>query len=221
MSAQEMPGPRAFRTWVLSPAAAPTGSRVASAGVSEPSHHHPVADSVRLAHAREAEAVAAVQRRSWADRLPAELAEQMLAGVSLEAMAGAWQQAILRPPEARFRVLVAIGEEQVVGFAATLPSPDTDADLQADGAIDEFVIDRPAQRNGHGSRLLNACADTLRADGFSRARWWLTSTDDITRRFLTGAGWEPDGAHREIGTEDGSHRIKQVRMHTDISADPS
>lgn len=186
--------------------------------MSEQPHQHPVADSVRLAHAREAEVIAAIQRRSWADRLPARLAERMLAGASLEAMAEAWQQAIVRPPEARFRVLVAVGEEQVVGFAATIPSADSDADLQADGAIDEFVIDRPAQRNGHGSRLLNACADTLRADGFSRARWWLTSSDDITRRFLTDAGWEADGAHREIGTEDGGHRIKQIRMHTDIAA---
>ncbi len=184
-------------------------------------HQHPIADSVRLARAFEAEAIAAIQRRSWVERLPAGLADRMLAEASLEVMVAAWQQAITRPPEARFRVLVAIGEEQVVGFAATVPSPDADADPQADGAIDEFVVDRPAQRSGHGSRLLNACADTLRADGFSHAHWWLSSTDDITRRFLTGAGWEPDGAHREIGTEDGSHRIKQIRLHTDISADPS
>lgn len=185
------------------------------------SDQHPIADSVRLALAGEAEQLATIQRRSWEERLPAGVSEQMLSGTSLDEMAELWRQAIDRPPEARFRVLVAIGNEQLVGFASTTPSSDGDADLQHDGAIDEFVIDRPAQRQGHGSRLLNACADTLRADGFARARCWVSSTDDITRAFFTDAGWAADGAHREIGTEDGSYRIKQVRLHTDISSDDS
>lgn len=170
--------------------------------------------------------IAAIQRRSWSDRLPAEIAERMLADTSLEEMAEIWSAAITRPPQARFRVLVGVGSDQtgqarIVGFATTVPSDDTDADPKSDGAIGEFVVDHPAQRQGHGSRLLNAAADTLRADGFSRARWWLDSTDDVTRAFLAEAGWQPDGAHREIGTEDGSYRIKQVRLHTDISADVS
>lgn len=146
----------------------------------------------------------------------------MLADTGLDEMAAIWSAAITHPPEARFRVLVAVGSDQtgqtrIVGFATTVPSDDTDADPKSDGAVGEFVVDRPAQRQGHGSRLLNAAADTLRADGFSSARWWLDSSDDITRAFLVEAGWQPDGAHREIGTEDGSYRIKQVRLHTDIS----
>lgn len=181
-----------------------------------------IADSVRLALASEARTIAAIQRRSWSDRLPAAIADRMLAESTLEEMAEIWAAAISRPPEARFRVLVAVGtdqtgQSQLVGFATTIPSEDADAHPQADGAVGEFVIDRAAQRQGHGSRLLNAAVDTLRADGFTRASWWLDSTDDITRKFLTEAGWQPDGAHREIGTEDGSHRIKQVRLHTDIS----
>ncbi|HEY9291650.1 MAG TPA: GNAT family N-acetyltransferase [Microlunatus sp.] len=187
--------------------------------MTEHSDAHPIADSVRLALPSEAATIAAIQRRSWPERLPESISEQMLAQAGLDQMAELWEQAITRPPEARFRVLVAIGDEQVIGFATTTPSPDADAHPKTDGAIDEFVIDRPAQRQGHGSRLLNACADTLRADGFTRALWWLASTDDITRSFLQDAGWAPDGAHREIGTDDGAHRIKQVRLHTDISAD--
>jgi GNAT superfamily N-acetyltransferase len=191
-----------------------------------PTPQQPIADSVRLALPAEAEAIAAIQRRSWPERLGEEFSARLFGGATLEQLTELWRLAITRPPEARFRVLVAIAgaaadAEQVIGFATTTPSPDSDADPKDDGAIDEFVIDRAAQRQGHGSRLLNACADTLRADGFRRARWWLTSTDDVTRHFLTAAGWEPDGAHREIGTEDGSHRVKQIRLHTDISTDIS
>jgi GNAT superfamily N-acetyltransferase len=175
-----------------------------------------VADSVRLALPGEATAIAGLQRRAWSE-LPAPTAAALLAQAGLDEMSQAWERAITRPPQARFRVLVAVAEHRVVGFATTVPSPDPDATEGEDGLVDEFVVDPPAQRRGHGSRLLHACVDTLRADGFSRATWWVASTDDVLRAFLTQAGWAPDGGWREIGTEDESVRLKQIRMHTDIT----
>jgi ribosomal protein S18 acetylase RimI-like enzyme len=41
-----------------------------------------------------------------------------------------------------------------------MPNRDEDADASAEGAIDQFVVDPAAQHQGHGSRLLNASADT-------------------------------------------------------------
>lgn len=178
----------------------------------------PVPDSVRLALPSEARAIASVQRRVWAAQLPEPTARTLLADVDVDQMADAWQAAVLRPPSARFRVLVAVERSQVVGFATTIPSPDPDARPGEDALVDEFAVDPPAQRRGHGSRLLHACADTLRADGFSRATWWVATTDDALRRFLTEAGWAPDGGTREIGSDDDSVRLKQIRMHTDIGA---
>lgn len=183
-----------------------------------------VADSVRLAWPSEAAAVAELQRRSWAD-LPPLVGQTMLAGITLDEMTEVWHQVITRPPQAALRVLVAIsgadesanGAGPVVGFATTCPSQDADAELPGDGEIDQFVIDPPARHRGHGSRLLNACADTLRADGFQQARWWVLAGEDQLRRFLATAGWAPDGAHRELGTEDETVRVKQVRLHTDLS----
>ena len=171
-------------------------------------------DAVRLALPGEAAAVAAIQRRWWEQVLPADLGSQTLAAISADEMAEAWRLAITRPPQARCRVLVATAEQRVVGFATTIPAPDADAHPREDGAVEEFAVDPVAQRRGHGSRLLNACVDTLRADGFRRATWWVAATDDVLRGFLTGAGWAPDGAWREIGVED--HRLKQVRLHTAI-----
>ena len=49
---------------------------------------------------------------------------------------------------------------------------------------------------------------------------WLTTEDDARRGFLTGAGWGADGAHRELDLHgDGSVRVKQVRLHTDLAED--
>jgi GNAT superfamily N-acetyltransferase len=179
----------------------------------------PVADSVRLAWPGEASSIAAVQRHGWLG-LPAELSEPLLAEVDEAAMVQAWEQVIARPADARRRVLVAVGENgRVVGFATTGPATDADAEAGTDGEIDELWIDPPAQGRGHGSRLLNACADTLRADGFTHARCWVLTADVARRRFLAGGGWEPDGAARTIGAEDGSVTIDQTRLHTSLAAD--
>lgn len=171
-------------------------------------------NSVRLALPSEAGVLAALQRRAWSER--GDLGERMLAAVDLAGMTQVWARAINRPPLATFRVLVAVDDAgEPAAFATTEPDDSPDAVGGRDGQVSEFVVDPLARRRGHGSRLLNACADTLRADGFTRAVWWITSTDDALRRFLTDAGWGPDGGHREIG--DDEVRVKQIRLHTDIS----
>lgn len=175
-----------------------------------------LADSVRLALPAEAAQIAAVQRRSWNQVFPSDMAHHLLGEVDLAQMTRSWEEAILRPPLAQFRVLVAVADQRVVGFAAIGPSDDEDSNPSTDALIAEFVIDPYAQRAGHGSRLMNAVADTLRADGFTRATWWVRATDDPTRRFALSAGWDADGAHQEVGTEDGPWRIKMVRLHTGL-----
>jgi GNAT superfamily N-acetyltransferase len=176
----------------------------------------PIAPSVRLAWPDESSSIAELQRRSWAVQWPAELAELMLASMSLADMVDAWRIAIERPPEAAFRVLIATDGQRVIGFATTMPSQDDDADRSWDGAIDAFVVDPVAQHQGHGSRLLNACADTLRADGFVRASCWVNADDQTFRLFLVAAGWALDGATREIGPDDESVRLKELRLHTNL-----
>lgn len=189
----------------------------------------PIADSVRLALPAEAAQIAAIQRRAWQQLLSPVLRAAALEQVDVEDVTAVWHRAILAPPESRFRVMVALQDRLLVGFASTTPSDDPDAHPEADGQIDEFVVDPPAQRRGHGSRLMNACIDTLRADGFSRATHWVSSTDDVRRRFFVAAGWATDGGHRELGLDEESApppdteaagtelTLKQIRLHTDIT----
>lgn len=173
---------------------------------------NPEGGFVRLALPAEASRVAELQRDAWQDRGVAGSLPDPDEATSL------WTTAILRPPLASYRVLVALDASKTVltGFAALGPSDDPDAEPR-DAMVGEFAVAAGHRREGHGSRLLQALVDTLRADGFERVTWWLASTDDTLRAFLLGAGWAPDGAHREIGTEDGSLRLKQTRMHTGIA----
>ena len=139
----------------------------------------PTADvSVRTAWAADAEAIATVQVSAWRDSYASLLPADVLAELDPEPIAARWRASLDKPGDARNRVLVALERATVRGFAVTGASPDPDADPVADGEIAELVVE-PTQRGaGHGSRLLQACADTMRADRFRRATTWLASTDD-------------------------------------------
>ena len=160
-----------------------------------------------------------MQRRAWRADLAPAIADELLA-LDEQSQAEAWESAIRRPPLAQFRVLVAVGNDgSVQGFAAVGPSPDPDADPSVDGLIAEFLIDPAVRGRGQGSRLLNAAVETLVTDGFQRATWWLPSTADALRAFLTGSGWAPDGGHREVGTATGLP-LKEIRLHCSIGGRP-
>jgi GNAT superfamily N-acetyltransferase len=188
-------------------------------------HQHPgsgpTADvSVRVGWGEDADGIAHVQVRAWrrehVDLLPADV----LADLDPEQFADAWRTSLARPQDARNRVLVALERNAVRGFALTGPATDPDVEPVGCGEVSELTVDPEHTRRGHGSRLVQACVDTLRADRFTTALVWLNTEDDARRAFLTGAGWAPDGAHRELDLHgDGSVRVKQVRLHTDLRED--
>ncbi|MBM9461395.1 GNAT family N-acetyltransferase [Nocardioides sp. zg-536] len=190
--------------------------------------------SVRVGWPADAPGIAAVQLRCWRRRydaaalpLPSEdgptrtsavedgpgEGRLTVAGLSVTDLAEAWRASLSRPPEARHRALVALAHDTVVGFALTVPASDPDADPASDGEVVELTVDPERTRAGHGSRLLQACADTLEADGFTRAVCWVGTTDDTLRAFLTSAGWATDGATRELQEAAGTV-VRQVRLHT-------
>ena len=173
--------------------------------------------SCRVAWADDAPAIAAVQVRAWRTSYVDLLPEDLLAALEVDEIAAGWAEALGRPPDARNRVLVALERNLVTGFAVTGPADDPDCDPIGDGAISDLTVDPHKRHAGHGSRLMQACVDTLKADRFSRAVTWLPAQDDETRAFLTAAGWAPDGAHRTLDlTGDGTVQVKQVRLHTDL-----
>jgi ribosomal protein S18 acetylase RimI-like enzyme len=178
----------------------------------------PTADvSVRVAWADDAEAIAELQLLTWpalyAGVLPATAFPSGPEQVA--AAAAAWRRSLSAPGDARNRVLVALERNRVVGFVITGPATDPDCDPVADAEVGELTVDPRERGSGHGSRLLQAAADTMVADRFVRAVTWVLATDDALRRFLTEAGWAADSAHRELDLDGtGTTAVKQVRLHT-------
>jgi GNAT superfamily N-acetyltransferase len=182
------------------------------------SHAGPTADvSVRVAWADDAPAIAELQLRTWQEQYAGLVPAESLP-TDVEAAAAAWRSSFTAPKDARNRVLVALERNRVVGFAITSPASDPDSDPVADAELAEFTVDPTERGRGHGSRLLQASVETMQADRFSRAVLWAVATDDALRTFLTGAGWAPDTAHRELDLDgEGTTLVKQVRLHTDLS----
>lgn len=178
----------------------------------------PTADvSVRVAWADDAPAIAELQLRTWqeqyADVLPPDALPR-----DIGAAAAAWQSSLSRPPDARNRVLVALERNRVVGFAILAPASDPDCDPVSDAELMELTVAPDERGKGHGSRLLQAAADTMQADRFTRAVLWAIADDDALRTFLTDAGWAADSAHRGLDFDGtGATIVKQVRLHTSLA----
>ncbi|MCW2785839.1 MAG: mshD 6 [Marmoricola sp.] len=173
--------------------------------------------SCRVAWADDAPAIAAVQVRAWRTSYAGLLPADLLASMDADELAEGWRGSLQRPPDARNRALIALERNLVTGFALTGPAVDPDRDPITDGEVTDLTVDPHKRGAGHGSRLMQACIDTLKADRFTRAVTWVAAADDDTRRFLVDAGWGPDGAHRTLDlTGDGSVVLKQVRLHTDL-----
>lgn len=170
----------------------------------------------RLARTSDVDAIAEVQIRAWRTQYAGLLGQRMIDGLDAQALADAWGDAILRPPSPRHRVLVATdgAEDSVVGYAAVGPGEDP-GDGASTGQLHDLVIDPQHQGQGHGSRLMAAAVDTMRAAGFTEAVTWIATADDGRRRFLESGGWGPDGAFRELADADAV--VRQIRLVTDIA----
>ena len=184
-------------------------------------HSHslgPTADaSVRLAKPTDAPAVGVVQAAVWTQAYAGRLPDDVVALFEAPAFAKAWRQSLQSPPEGVHRLLVARAGEQVVGFAAIGPSQDPDSG-QATGEVTAIGVHPGARRMGHGSRLLNACVDTLRGAGAEDMATWVLADDEVTRAFLVASGLGPDGAFRDRVVSAEGETLREVRLVASLAA---
>jgi GNAT superfamily N-acetyltransferase len=177
---------------------------------------------VRPARSADAGDIARIQLATWRTAYRRMLPRQVIDQLDEAWVAQRWTEAIEAPPSARHRVLVAVeqaAQSYLVGFAATGPAdeqalaPDEDPAVLGDGvaAVTDLLVEPRWGRRGHGSRLLAATVDLWREDGFGTAVAWAYERDAATRKFLTAAGWEPDGATRALDVDD--LLVPQVRLH--------
>ena len=170
---------------------------------------------VRPARPGDAAEIARVQLATWRIAYRRLLPRHILDEITESFLQERWLEAVTAPPSAQHRVLVAIeqaAQEYLVGFLASEPS-ETDEGV---ASITELLIEPRWGRRGHGSRLLAASVDLWREDGFTAASAWAFEQDAATQKFLTSAGWAPDGMTRALDVDD--LLVPQLHLHVSLEA---
>ncbi len=174
---------------------------------------------VRPARAADADALGRLHARAWEQSYADLLPDREDAALAPGTLAQSWLAAVTDPPSRQHRVMVATAGPDVVGFAALSPGSDADAEPGRDAELVVLLVDPAHQRQGHGSRLLNAAADTLRESGFGVLRAWVPEPDTDRQSFLAAAGFAPDGASRVLDAAgDGTTTVREVRLSAALPA---
>jgi GNAT superfamily N-acetyltransferase len=181
---------------------------------------------VRPARPSDAAEIGRIQLATWRYAYRRILPRDVLQELDEDWLAHQWRASIEAPPSPRHRVLVAVEQAEqayLVGFAAAgeideaalAPDEDPAAVIQPGiAAVTDLLVEPRWGRRGHGSRLLAACVDHWRADGFVKAVAWAFAADTRYQSFLISAGWQLDGAARALDMN--GTLVDQVRLHTEL-----
>jgi GNAT superfamily N-acetyltransferase len=194
---------------------------------------------VRPARLDDVGEIARIQLTTWRVAYRRLMPGHVLDRLDEDWVTSQWREAVANPPTHKHRVFVAVEQPEgsvaaagrrpqayLVGFAAAGPAdaaalaPDEDhTSLGEDvAAITDLLVEPRWGRRGHGSRLLAACVDSWRSDGFRTAVAWTFAEDTVTRGFLSDSGWDTDGAKRALDVDD--MLVPQVRLHVSLDAVP-
>jgi GNAT superfamily N-acetyltransferase len=180
---------------------------------------------VRPARTEDAAEISRIQIATWRVAYRRLLPRNVLDGLDEPAITQSWQETIEAPPSPRHHVLVAVEQtpetSYVVGFGAFGPADEDhivpDEILPASVvAITELVVEPRWGRRGHGSRLLAAAVDHWRGEAATAALAWVFDQNPAMVKFLTSAGWAPDGNTRALDVDD--LLVPQSRFATALDA---
>jgi GNAT superfamily N-acetyltransferase len=174
---------------------------------------------VRLARTSDVDDIADINVRSWRSHFAGVLPDDVLGALDVRDLAMSWASSILNPPMPSQRVLVAVDDDRVVGYAAIGPATDPDADSSTAELL-ALEIDPDQLGQGHGSRLMAAAIDHVHGLGMTDVVSWCALDDQPRRQFLQSAGWGPDSAFRdvEVGVDAAGNDVvvREVRLVTSL-----
>lgn len=135
-------------------------------------------------------AIAGVQVASWKYAYAGLVPDALLDAFTVSVRTARWEQilAVRRPQE---RTLVAVMEDQVVGFCSLGPSRDADA-AGSTGEVYALYVRPGMMGMGVGSGLLREACDTLREKAYRTATLWVLTNNERGRGFYQHQGWASD-----------------------------
>lgn len=147
---------------------------------------------IREAGVEDARAIAEIHVRAWQRAYRGQLPDEYLDGLSVEDRERMWHEGVTHAGHV-WRCWLAEQGGRPVGFCATGPSEDADADRET-AELYAIYLEPDAVGTGLGRRLFAHAVDDLRERGFRTATLWVLETNERARRFYEVAGWKLDGA---------------------------
>ncbi len=144
--------------------------------------------AVRQARAGDETAIGSIQIDSWVGALGERLGRKRADAFDRDTIVSGWASSISKPPTPNHKVFVATCDGDVVGFVAVAPPHQ----------IIALEVDPERRRRGHGSRLLAAAVEHLKANGSTEMKLWSLSNDSVRTQFLKSAGFGETGMAREL-----------------------
>ena len=142
--------------------------------------------TIRQATVDDADAIAAVNVRTWQVAYANVLPASFLSSLDVDARAQRWRTNLAsEPPTATF---VAVAAE-VVGFASVGP----DRGDPTYGEVYAIYVDPPYWSSGTGLALMRQAERHLAAAGFNEIRLWVLEENPRARRFYERYGFRLDG----------------------------
>jgi ribosomal protein S18 acetylase RimI-like enzyme len=178
-----------------------------------------ISDSIRIARAVDAPAIAAVHVDAWRETYAGLVPAHVLSGLSVHRRTEVWTR-IMSNPEAlnSSAVFVAEREGAVVGLGCCGLQRDENLNAQGyDGEISAIYLLRSFQRCGLGLALMSAMGKELRRRRMHAASLWVLRENQNARRFYEKLGGDIVGDKRDI-REDGVVFVEVAYGWRDLGA---
>ena len=152
--------------------------------------------NIRQANMSDAPTLADLHIRAWQWAYQGLMPDKFLVDLSasLESRTE-WWYGILSAAASEGRTWIVELNGQVVGFASTGPSSETDT-APATAQVYAIYLDQQMVGRGIGRVLLAHALSDLAERGFSTACLWVLGSNERARRFYEAAGWHSDGKNR-------------------------
>jgi GNAT superfamily N-acetyltransferase len=145
---------------------------------------------LRRATPADAASIAAVEVTSWQCAYRRLMPDAFLDGLSIQDKSASWHLSLVKHQHGgRKRTVVAVSEDQVVGFAA-VGRVEGDADV---GLVYLVYVLPKYWGCGVGKALMAAVIDQLRELGVSEAVLWVLRDNQRACHFYESLGWHADG----------------------------
>jgi GNAT superfamily N-acetyltransferase len=148
--------------------------------------------TIRDATPEDALAVAGVHVRSWQVGYRGLIDDEFLDDLRPEDRAARYEFGAEQDDAPR--TIVAVEDEEVIGFATTGPCRDEDTRDACE--LYALYVDPSRWRAGTGRRLLAEATARMRDEGYCEAVLWVLRGNDRAERFYERDGWRRDGSER-------------------------